>query len=308
MSVVVKQLVDGAEADDRYAREVAALRLSARVYPPVAPRLLGADPRERMLVLEYVDQQEPPADWAVAYATALARLHAATTADDTSSSVLPAWSGPTDDDVQSFLGLAQQLDVAVTSRVRAELDDVLDRLSRTPGHALLHGDPCPDNALHTSSGVRFIDFEQAALGNGLAEVAYLRIGFPTCWCSTSPTQALLDAAETAYRTAWHQATGTDVLGDLTDACAGWLLRGDALVQRAHRGTVDHLARLPKQDWEWGTATARERLVHRLGILGEMSADREELTTLGRLAASMRANMLARWPALRPLPQELPELT
>ncbi|MGW4080255.1 hypothetical protein ACWELB_43445 [Streptomyces asiaticus] len=55
------------------------------------------------------------------------------------------------------------------------------------------------------------------------------------------------------------------------------------------------------DWRWGTATARQRLVHRLGIVGRMTVNGGELEHLGRLAMAMRGAMLTRWPALRPLP-------
>nr|WP_207634348.1 hypothetical protein [Candidatus Frankia alpina] len=44
---VVKQVVGGLDAADRYAREVTALRLAARVRPPVVPTLIGADPHAR---------------------------------------------------------------------------------------------------------------------------------------------------------------------------------------------------------------------------------------------------------------------
>lgn len=189
--------------------------------------------------------------------------------------------------------------------VRTELDGLVNRRLGAPGHALLHGDPCPGNDMHTSGGVRFIDFEQAALGNGLVELAYLRIGFPTCWCVTAPAPPLLHAAEAAYRATWRDATGTEVQDDLTDACAGWLLRGDALVERALRGTADHLAEIPDRDWKWGPATARQRLVHRLGIVSRMTADGGDLTRLGQLAAAIRQRMLSRWPALEPLPVQRP---
>ncbi|WP_374690058.1 phosphotransferase [Frankia sp. AvcI1] len=297
---VVKQLIDGPGGAERYAREVAALTLASRVDPPVAPRLLGTDPDQRVLVLEYLDHQRPREDWVVAYAEALARLHASTGVEDTG--VLPAWSGgPTRNDVDSFLRLAHALGVAAPRGVRAELDDLVSRLARSPGSALLHGDPCPGNDLHTSSGVRFVDFEQAALGDGLTELAYLRIGFPTCWCVTAPPRPLLKEAEVAYRAAWRQQTGRDVPDDLTDACAGWLLRGDALVERAKRETLDHLARIARRDWRWGTATARQRLTHRLGIVSQMTAHGGELEELGQLAAAMRENVLTRWPSLQPLP-------
>jgi hypothetical protein len=164
---------------------------------------------------------------------------------------------------------------------------------------------CPGNDLHTSTGVRFIDFKQAALGNGLVELAYLRIGFPTCWCSTVPLAETLDAAEAAYRTTWHNATGTVVQGDLTDACAGWLLQGSALVPRAERGTTDHLTRLPDHDWKWGTATARQRLAHRLHIVSQLSVDSSRLRELGRLAATLCDIMRTRWPTIQPLPVERP---
>jgi tRNA A-37 threonylcarbamoyl transferase component Bud32 len=305
--VVVKQLVDAPEADERYAREVAALTLASRVDPPVVPRLLGTDPAERLLVLEHVPEQRPGEGWLVDYASALARLHAATTAAADLGGLLPAWSGPTEADIEAFLGLAATLGVAETAGVRDELGDLVGRLAEPPRRlALLHGDPCPGNDLHTVDGVRFIDFEQASFGNGLVELAYLRIGFPTCWCVTVPQPDLLDAAEAAYRRAWRQATGVDVQGDLTDACAGWLLRGDALVERARRGTADHLAHLPERDWTWGTGTARQRLAHRLDVISHLSAEEGRLPILGRLATGLRTAMLTRWPGLRPFPARRPD--
>jgi phosphotransferase family enzyme len=169
------------------------------------------------------------------------------------------------------------------------------------GRALLHGDPCPDNLLHTAGGGRFVDFENAAWGDGLVELAYLRIGFPTCWCALAPERPLLAAAEAAYRTTWRDITGTDVAGDVTDACAGWLLRGDGLVERALRGPDDHLGRLLDEDWTWGVATARQRLLHRLLVVGELAGPDGPLAETGRLAGDMAASVLRRWPGLAPLP-------
>lgn len=304
---VLKQLVEGPGAEERYGREVAALRIAARAGAagtPVVPALLGTDPEERVLVLELVDDRRPPADWIVDYAAALARLHATAEPGDTAS--LPRWQGPTQADATAFLALADALGAPVAPGVAGELDALVHRLADAPGNALLHGDPCPGNDLHTADGIRFIDFEQASLGNGLMELAYLRIGFPTCWCVTAAARPLLDRATSAYRAAWHTATGTE-LDDtgLADACAGWLIRGDALVQRAHRGTTDHLARVPDQDWTWGTTTARGRLVHRLRAVAELATDHPELAGLGTLATDLRDRMLTRWPRLEPVPAERP---
>jgi hypothetical protein len=69
-SVVIKQLVEGPHAIERFERELAALRLAARVKPPVAPRLLAADADYCVLVLEHLIHREPAPDWVVDYAVA----------------------------------------------------------------------------------------------------------------------------------------------------------------------------------------------------------------------------------------------
>ncbi|MFF0744853.1 aminoglycoside phosphotransferase family protein [Streptomyces sp. NPDC004111] len=299
---VVKHLADGPGADERYAREVAALRIAGRA--PVVPALLATDPAARVLVLEHLDHQRPPGDWTVGYAAALATLHA--TARPADAGTLPPWQAPGRADVEAFLRLAEALGVPVTPAHAAELDGLTGRLGRAPRNALLHGDPCPGNDLHTAAGVRFIDFEQASLGNGLMELAYLRIGFPACWCVTAPPAPALARAEDAYRAAWRAATGTEPGGSsLADACAGWLLRGDALVERAHREGADHLAGAVRKDWTWGTATARQRLAHRLAVVGRLTADDPALSATSALATAVHHHMRARWPALRPVPAALP---
>jgi hypothetical protein len=115
---------------------------------------------------------------------------------------------------------------------------------------------------------------------------------------------VLRQAEAAYRSAWRAYTGTDVSGDLAEACAGWLIWGDGLVERADRGQADQLARLPEEDWRWGTATARQRLLHRLTVVAALGADHPglaDLADLARVSAAMRDRMLASWPGIRELP-------
>ncbi|RKE21037.1 phosphotransferase [Streptomyces sp. TLI_171] len=315
--VVVKQLVDSPGADDRYAREAAALTLAGRAGSPgrtVVPALLGTDPAARILVLERLEDHTPPAEWQIDYATALAELHASAPADlddlagTAPGTALPAWTGPTGRELGCFLALARTLDVPAPPGVRTELEALLGRLSTTPArHALLHGDPCPGNDLHTADGVRFVDFEQSSLGPGAVELAYLRIGFPTCWCSTAPPTPVLDAAEAAYRTAWRAATGADAAtpAELADACAGWLLRGDALVPKADRGTADHLARVSHTDWTWGTATARRRLLHRLRAVAALADQDTALPLFGRFCATFATRARTTWPSATPLPAERP---
>ena len=232
---IIKQISGGADAGERFAREVTALRLARRVRPFVVPGVLGTDPGERVMVLEYLAElaQAPAPDWMAEYAAALARLHAATGPDD--AGALPAWAGPSRADARAFIRLAERLGVVVPAGLTASLDGLAQRLNPAGQHALLHGDPCPGNVMRTASGIMFVDLEQAALGDGRVELAYPRIAFPTCWCAKSVPGPVLRQAEAAYRSTWHAVTGTEAGANLAEACAGWLIRGDALVERADRG-------------------------------------------------------------------------
>lgn len=295
---IVKQ-VAGPRADVRYSREITALRLASRQRPPVVPVVLAADPAVHVMVLEYLAGRGRSADWMVDYATTLARLHA--TAGPRDAGSLPAWQGPTPGDARVFLGLAAKLHPAIPPQLHDELYGLVDRLSPAGACALLHGDPCPDNAVHTAAGIRFIDLEQAALGQCATELAYLRIGFPTCWCATSVPEPVLREAETAYRSTWSSLTGSDPHGELVDACAGWLIHGGSLVDRARRDSSDYLGQLLRADWRWGTATARQRLLHRLAVVATLASGTPALATLAVVSQAMRERILQRWPGTGALP-------
>ena len=220
------------------------------------------------------------------------------------AALLPAWRGPGPEDVSAFLRLAADLDVPLPPRLPGELSDLCDRLAPAGRYALLHGDPCPDNAIHAGSGIRFIDLESAALGNGCTELAYLWIGFPTCWCAKSVPAVRRDEAAAAYRDTWREITGGDPAGDLADACAGWLIRGDALVERSRRGEPGQFVRLPHEDWRWGVATARQRLLHRLAMVAAMASGHPLLGTLARVSQVMAERIQRGWPGTGPLPAAL----
>lgn len=298
---IVKQVVGGPDAPARYTREVTALGLAARARRPVVPAVLGTDPQSNVLVLEYLASRTPAHDWVIDYAIALARLHATTTRQD--SELLPRHTGPSSRDVAAFLVLARDLGVFVSPLARTQLDQLCARLQTHDGNALLHGDPCPGNDLHTDDGVRFVDLEQAALGEGLIELAYLRIGFPTCWCATNTPTVLREQAEHAYHEQWRAETGGTPAGDLTDACVGWLIQGDALVERAHRDSVDHFARVIQRDWHWGTTTARRRLLHRTAVVAAIADHNTQLAEIGHLCHNLHNSMLHHWPELtaNPMP-------
>jgi hypothetical protein len=299
---VVKQIIDRPGAGKWYAREETALRLAGRARPPVVPAVLSSDPEERVLVLEYLAERPRGREWLTDYATALARLHACGRPAD--AGAVPPWAGPGPADIRAFADLAERMRVPVPPGLPDELHALIRRLSPAADHALLHGDPCPDNAIHTAAGIRFIDLEAAALGSGLAELAYLRIGWPTCWCATCAPEPELGEAEAAYRSAWRSVTGTDLAGSLADACAGWLIREDALVERADRGGSVQLMRLPEEDWEWGTATGRQRLLHRLTVVAATSDGDDgdpALDGLAQVSRAMRDRIRQGWPGTPALP-------
>lgn len=297
---IVKRVTGGPDATDRYRNEVAALQLAARVRPSPVAALLATDPAARVLVLEHLERSRPAAvRWSVEYAIALARLHSAPVAADGHD--VPRYRGAGPADVDAFLDLAGRLGVPVPPSTAGELGAVLARLDGAGVDVLLHGDPCPDNAVVTDDGIRFVDLEGAQRGPAVVELAYLRIGFPTCWCVATVPAAQVTAAETAYHDTRRALGHAELSGELADACISWLVQGDALVQRARRRSTDHLTALTRRDWAWGTATARERLLHRLHVVATMAAGRAHLTGIVTLTTGMRATVQQRWPRLSALP-------
>jgi len=72
-------------------------------------------------------------------------------------------------------------------------------------------DACPDNNVITSRGVRFLDFEGGCWRNVLLDAGYLRVPFPTCWCSFTLPAGMTEAMVAAWR-----AEVRDVWPDLDD--------------------------------------------------------------------------------------------
>jgi len=66
-------------------------------------------------------------------------------------------------------------------------------------HALTPADACPDNNVMVGDRLALIDFEGAQWRHLAWDVAYLRVPWPTCWCSWSIPDDLAAAAITRYR-------------------------------------------------------------------------------------------------------------
>ncbi|MFD5825007.1 phosphotransferase family protein [Lentzea sp. NPDC060358] len=254
---VVKHVIGDAAA---FTREVTALRLAA--HTGVVPRVLEVDEDARTVVLERLRSDPLREDWVVDYARGLARLHAATGPGH--AGLLPRQEIP---DPTPFLRFVRALGVEVGG---AEAELVFEDTGKFD---LLHGDPCPGNDLYTERGARFVDLEGACLGDGLTELVYLRIGFPTCALVTETPRALREAAEQAYFAERGYETG------LEDACVRWLVQGDALVQRQERDGRDHLARVVDEDWKWYSTTARGRLMYRTRVVATFTETHPETSAL-----------------------------
>lgn len=256
---IVKQVVGDAAA---FEREVTALRLAG--HTGVVPRVLEVDHDQRTVVLERLRSDPPREDWVVDYARGLARLHGATGPEH--AGLLPRQEIP---DPVPFLRFVRAMEVEIGG---AENELVFEDTGRFD---LLHGDPCAGNDMYTDQGARFVDLEGAALGDGLAEVVYLRIGFPTCATVTETPRALREAAEQAY----FEERG--FTAPLEDACVRWFVNGDALVQRAERDGTDHLARVVDEDWFWYSTTARGRLMYRARVVATFTETHPETSALAR---------------------------
>ncbi|ANZ43612.1 hypothetical protein BBK82_46755 [Lentzea guizhouensis] len=256
---IVKQVIGDPAA---FAREITALRLAE--HTGMVPRILDVDEDTRTVVLERLRSDPPQEDWVVDYARGLARLHMATGPEH--AGLLPRQEIP---DPEPFLRLVRALGVDIGG-AEAEL-----QFSDTGKFDLLHGDPCPGNDMYTEAGARFVDLEGASLGDGLTELVYLRIGFPTCATVTETPADLVEAAEQAY------FAERGFTGELGDACVRWLVEGNALVQRFDRNGTDYLAKVVDEDWFWYSTTARGRLMFRTRVVATFTETHPHMSALAR---------------------------
>ncbi|SER45166.1 Phosphotransferase enzyme family protein [Lentzea albida] len=256
---IVKQVVGDPAA---FEREITALELAE--HTGVVPRILDVDHGKRTVVLERLRSDPFGEDWVIDYARGLARLHQATGPEH--AGLQPRQQVP---DPVPFLRFVRAMGVEIG---RAEDELVFEDTGKFD---LVHGDPCPGNDMYSPHGARFVDFENATLGDGVTEVVYLRIGFPTCATVSETPRELREAAEQAY----FEERG--FTAPLEDACVRWFVNGDALVQRAERDGTDHLARVVGEDWFWYSTTARGRLMFRARVVATFTETHPETSALAR---------------------------
>jgi hypothetical protein len=126
-------------------------------------------------------------------------------------------------------GFVDRLDLPPTAVAPAvgELEAIAVRLGpHGPDalQALSPGDTCPSNAIETDRGYVLLDFEEASYRHVAWDAAYLRVPWPTCWCSWRLPEEDASRALAQWRDALGIHEPADVAhldGDVTAAAAAW---------------------------------------------------------------------------------------
>jgi Ser/Thr protein kinase RdoA (MazF antagonist) len=307
---------DTASPDDHqraFAAEWASLELLASTPEPVAPRLLGGDAQQALLVVEELppgrslaqsllgdDPALARADL-VAFAEAVAAMnvhgirHADEHRDILRRHGLPAdqrsrWVDAVVRERTRFVATVAELGLSGPAEERAvatDLDELVPTLTTGPHVGFVHGDACPDNVRFVDGRCRAFDFERSSPGSVALDAAYLVAPFPTCWCFARLPPDAVDAATAAHRAVL--AAGGVAVDDGWDhavavAIGAWIVARTPLL-------VEALA----DDRQWGTTTLRPRLLAWTGAFPSRAAAVGTLPALATLVDRLHHALTARWP-------------
>jgi hypothetical protein len=172
-----------------------------------------------------------------------------------------------------------------------ELAQLSQRL-RDPGAwlTLIHGDPCPDNALLVAGQIRLIDYEFARPAHALLDAAYWRIGFPTCWCAGRIPPEVGSRVEAVYRAELGKTMpvardDAAYRAELAFVAAIWLFT--CLEWRLDQAL--------EKDESWGIASLRSRLLWYLEAVADITATGGVLPGLEKTVADWLTELRKRWP-------------
>ena len=162
----------------------------------------------------------------MAWAQALGRMHAATAnGEDDFRALLRrakpgAWPYPLATSAQQAIQrlphrLEQSLGIATPEAVRLRAAGTQRLLGPKAFRAFSPSDLCPDNAMITDEGVRFLDFEDGGFRDITLDAAFALVPFPACWCVHEVTDAQADELVQAWRSevvgVWPQLADDRVL-------------------------------------------------------------------------------------------------
>lgn len=101
--------------------------------------------------------------------------------------------------IRGLVQLCEVGAVADVSAAQAQIRDAVDWLAQDTGrHVLSPGDTCPDNAILTPDGVRFLDLEGTGIRHVAYDAAYTAEPFSTCWCVFTAPAGLTGSALDAF--------------------------------------------------------------------------------------------------------------
>lgn len=257
----------------------------------VAGALLGPDP----VVATYAVTR---------WAQSLAELHSATRdLRELFEAELSARSGdatvhPTtirvllEDAVRVLDGQCGALGVGVPAGAWEEMRGLADRLGKAGPSALTPADTCPDNCVLVGDELVLVDFEDAQFRHIAWDVAYLRVPWPTCWCSWAFPPAAVTAALEAYRhsaaAAFPQVRDQQFDREVETAMAGWgLIAASASLDLA---LAEDSGPVAEMDPDRPTPQRRARVLHQL----EAAAGVAHEPVLSALAGALAAELRARW--------------
>jgi hypothetical protein len=178
----------------------------------------------------------------------------------------------------------------------SELESLSARLADPgPWQSLIHGDPCPDNALMVDGRIRLIDYEFARASHALLDGVYWRIGFPSCWCAGRIPDDVASRVDAVYRAeiakAMPLARDDDTYRvELAHAAAIWLFT--CLHWRLDGALNDNS--------KWGIWSIRGRLLWYLDFIAGTTARAGVLPGIGDTARGWLAELQRRWPDEAPL--------
>ncbi|MBC7290929.1 MAG: hypothetical protein H5T83_06285, partial [Actinotalea sp.] len=298
-TVVVKRFPLGADGRDGYVRERTGLALL-----PATPQLLAADDDHHVLVMTDLGKARTLADVlldadpdaaraaAVGWAGALGATLAASRShvDEAEATLVAAGAAPHDPGDAVYAGATRLLrllgdDAAPSSALEADLAALSAALRADPATRIVTpGDTCPDNALLTPGGWRFLDLERTTVRHVALDAAYALLPFPTCWCLFQPppglTDAMFEAFTDALRPAMPEVVDGAGWGAAVDAaCGAWVLVVNLwLVDAALAEDVDPVtdavpplrARLAAR-WRWGAERLHPTLPAAADLLARAAA-------------------------------------
>jgi hypothetical protein len=301
-TVIVKSF---RQAGEGWVREAAALSVLPAGAP--APRLLCAGAEPPVIVLAdagsgpsladalLADEPATAADALARWAEAVAGLHRSSRelrpafrqALDARSGELPVAEDPMSaelaDVTRAVDDRCASLGVATSAAALDELRHLAHRLDSDGAAAITPADACPDNNVSVGNRVVLLDFEGAEWRHVAWDLAYLRVPWPTCWCSWRLPDDAADAALARYRTA--AGPELDVSdADIRAAVLGWAFIGFHMF--ADRALADD----PPLNPDRPTPSRRAMILHRLGL----AAANGELAAAADLAARLRAALVQHW--------------